>query len=259
VPCTHCLTFSLSSTSTIMVPNNETNDIYSPFRLQVMIHDEVTPSSEERSGVYSPTSNVFPQMLQMPSIHGGHESCMLFFFVVYVSVFFKPKVLKVRYQHVPPDNLSPTPELLVPKFDSAQGLNKNQRQQIPTTDSALEPPSSNARQVTLSHCNQLYSSRYHLGHFPTQYPHVSSLVHATSRDAPVRFIPSLYERPFPCGSALDLISSNSSNMDGDHRLNPMGTTGPEEPSITNVTNPSRENRKRTVPVVIACRLWQVSH
>jgi len=182
-----------------------------------------------------------------------------FFFVVYVSVFFKPKVLKVRYQHVPPDNLSPTPELLVPKFDSVQGLNKNQRQQIPTTDSALEPPSSNARQVTLSHCNQLYSSRYHLGHFPTQYPHVSSLVHATSRDAPVRFIPSLYERPFPCGSALDLISSNSSNMDGDHRLNPMGTTGPEEPSITNVTNPSRENRKRTVPVVIACRLWQVSH
>ena len=147
----------------------------------------------------------------------------------------------------------------MPKFDSAQDLNKNQRQQIPITDSTLEPPSSNARQVTLSQCNQLYSSRYHLGHFPTQYPPVSSFVHATSRDAAVRFIPSLYEQLFPCGSSHDLISSNSSNMNGDHRLNPMGTTGPGESSIPNVINPSRESRKRTVPVVIACRLWQVSH
>lgn len=185
-----------------MVPNNETDDIYSPFRLQVMIHDEVTSSSEEGSGVYSPTSNVFPQMMQMPSLHGGHESCMLFFSSYMCPCFLN--VLKVRYQHDPPDNLSPASELLVPKFDSAQDLNKNQRQQIPITDSPLEPPSSNARQVTLSQCNQLYSSRYHLGHFPTQYPPVSSLVHATSRDAAVRFIPSLYEQPFPCGSSHDL-------------------------------------------------------
>lgn len=141
------------------------------------------------------------------------------------------------------------------KFDSAQDLNKNQRQQIPITDSTLEPPSSSARQVTLSHCNQLYSSRYHMGHFPTQYPPVSSLIHATSRDTAVRFVPSLYEQPFSWGSSHDSIFSNRSNMDGDHRLNPVGTTGQGERSIPNVINPSRENRKRTVPVVIACRLW----
>lgn len=175
-----------------------------------------------------------------------------------MSVFFDTNFLKVQYQHDPSDHLSPTAELLV-KFDSAQDLTKNQRQQIPTTDSALEPPSPSAHQVTLSHCNQLYSSRYHLGHFPTQYPPVSSFLHATSRDAAIRFIPSLYEQPFSGQFSHHSVSSNSSNMDGDHRLDPVGTTVQGELSIPNVINPPRENRKRTVPVVIACRLWQVFH
>ncbi|KAL9708598.1 hypothetical protein Ac2012v2_008143 [Leucoagaricus gongylophorus] len=215
-----------------MVSTSEIDDIYSPFRLQVMIHDEIPSSSEDGSGLHSPAGSVFPWMPQIPSLHDGHES--------------------FRYQHDPQVDMSPTPELPVPQLYFAQCLNKNQPQQIPIVDSALEPPSSSARQVTFSHCNQLYSSRYHLGHFPTQYPPVSSRIHATSRDTTFRFIPPSYEQSLSGGSSYEPISSNGTNTDGDHRLNPMGIAGRGEPSISNVVNPSRENRKRTRPECNNC-------
>lgn len=208
-----------------------------------------------RLAVSSPGCRRYLHCMMVMSLVCRRHTCARLLWTQTSFLFFN----KVRYQHDPQVDMSPTPELPVPQLYFAQCLNKNQPQQIPIVDSALEPPSSSARQVTFSHCNQLYSSRYHLGHFPTQYPPVSSRIHATSRDTTFRFIPPSYEQPLSGGSSYEPISSNGTNTDGDHRLNPMGIAGRGEPSISNVVNPSRENRKRTVPVVIACRLWQVFH
>ncbi|KAF5348161.1 hypothetical protein D9756_010751 [Leucocoprinus leucothites] len=206
-----------------MVSASELDDIYSPFRLQAMTHDEIPSSSEDGSGLHSPVGGVFPRMPQMPPLQGGSES--------------------FRYQHDPQVDISPTTEILAPQFDFAQGLNKNQQQQIPIFDTRLEPPSPSARQVTFPHYNQLHSSRYHLAHFPTQYPPVSSRIPATSlATTPVnfRFIPPRPEQPSSGGPSHEPIyyqqppvSSSSASMGTDHRPNPVATAERTEPSMSN--------------------------
>ncbi|KAJ3564619.1 hypothetical protein NP233_g8177 [Leucocoprinus birnbaumii] len=205
-----------------MVLASELEDIYSPFRLQVMIHDEIPSSSEDGSGLHSPVGGVFPRMPQMPPLQGGSES--------------------FRYQHEPQADMSPTAEILAPQFDFAQGLNENHQQQIPILDTRLEPPSPGARQVTFSHYNQLHSPRYHLGHF-TQYSSVSSRIptagYATS-PVNLRFIPPQPEQPSSGGPSHEPVyyqqqpvPSSSANMDGDHRSHPVATAERTEPSMSN--------------------------
>ncbi|KAF9447897.1 hypothetical protein P691DRAFT_801654 [Macrolepiota fuliginosa MF-IS2] len=225
-----------------MASTREHDDIYSPFRF-VMPQDEIPSSSEDGSGLHSPVGGVFPQMPQMPLLQGGGE-------------FF-------RYQHDPQVDVSPTTEILAPQFDFAQGLNKNQQQQIPILDTRLEPPNSSARQVTFSPYN--HPPRYHLGHnFPTQYPSVSSRIPTTAHVASAvnfRFIPTPSGQPSSGGPSHDHTyyqqppaPPTSANMEADHRPSPVVTPERTEPSISNAANTSRETRKGITPVVIACRL-----
>lgn len=173
---------------------------------------------------------------------------------------------KVRYQHDHQVDVSPTTEILAPQFDFAQGLNKNQQQQIPILDPRLEPPNSSARQVTFSHYNHPQPPSYHQSHFPTQYSPVSSFIpataHATTPSVNFRLIPPPTEQPSSGGPSHEPIyyqqlpvPSSSASMDADHRPNPVATAERTEPSMSNAVNTSREARKGITPVVIACRLW----
>ena len=207
-------------------------DIYSPFR---MISEDGGPSSEEGSGLHSP---VFGAPYPTHS-----DNCM---FSVAISVHHSPTfVNKVRYQHNQLDVHHPTP-MMIPQYDYGHSLNTQQPPMLHTT---LQPPSSDARHVTFSHYN--IPTRNHIG---TEFSPQTSRIPSVSHVAPIDFRYS--ERRLPGAPSHDHSYTRTTGMSmaSDHGPSaPASNTHSPTPAESSTS--TKDVRKETSSVVIACRQW----
>ena len=210
-------------------------DIYSPFH-HPMINEEGPQSSEEGSGLHSP---VFGAPYPTHGDSCEHPAAVVSFLFLTFN--------KVRYQDVHHSS-----GMIAPQYEYS--LNT---QQPPILDTALELPSSSARQVTFPQYS--LPPRNQLGlDFP---PHSPRLPHSGHGGPPLDFRYSerggpshdhSYIRPAP--------NSSSMPMEGDHRNSlAASSTRSDASPPADASTPARESRKEISSVVIACRQWCVRH
>ncbi|KIM45747.1 hypothetical protein M413DRAFT_17514 [Hebeloma cylindrosporum] len=187
-------------------------DIYSPFQ-QPMINEDGPQSSEEGSGLHSPVFGApYPT-------HGD----------------------SFRYQDVHHSS-----GMIAPQYDYSINT-----QQPPILDTALELPSSSARQVTFPQYSLPPRNQLALD-FPAHSPRVPAPAHAgppldfrySERGPPSH--EHSYIRPAPNSSAIP--------MEGDHRSSlAASSTRSDASPPADASTSARESRKEISSVVIACR------
>ncbi|KAF8069868.1 hypothetical protein FPV67DRAFT_1414189 [Lyophyllum atratum] len=208
------------------------SDVYSPFQ-HTMNHDEGAQSSEDGSGLHSPT-------------HFG-------------TSFSSPHSDSFRYQHESL-GVQRAAAIVAPQYDYATSLNV---QQPPLLDTPLQLPSPSAQHVTFSgHYPVALPHRNHIAHdFPVQSL-LNSRLPPVHGGGPIDLnYTSPSERRLPGGSSHDHPYSRLARMsspvpmDGDRRPPPMSSSSErKEPSMNSpVASGSREIRKEISTVVIACR------
>lgn len=158
-------------------------------------------------------------------------------------------VNKDRYPHNQLDVQHSTP-MMVPQYDYGHNLNPQQPPMLHTT---IQPPSSNSRHVTFSHYN--VPTRNHIEpDFSPQTSRIPSASHAAPID--FRYPP---ERRLPSAPSHDHSYTRTTgiSMDSDHRPSVVASSAHSEtsPTAAESSASSKDTRKETSSVVIACRQW----
>ena len=146
--------------------------------------------------------------------------------------------------------------MMVPQYDYGHSLNA---QQPPLLHTTLQAPSSDSRHVTFSHYSA--PTRNHIG---TEFSSQTSRIPPASHAIPIDFRYHS-ERRLPSASANAPSHEHSYTrttgilMDSDHKpsVAPSNAHSETSPTTAESSPSTKDTRKETSSVVIACRQWLV--
>jgi hypothetical protein len=143
----------------------------------------------------------------------------------------------------------------MPQYDYGHSLNT---QQPPMLHTIQQPPSSNSRHVTFSHYS--VPTRNHIG---AEFSPQTSRIPPASHVAPIDFrYPPERRLPGPPSHDHSYTRATGISMDNDHSGHrpPVVVSSPHSetsPAAAESGTSSKDTRKETSSVVIACRQWLV--